>query len=1074
MDNNRIGIFAGIALLLIIGVIAGVFLMNDGSDDGNIAVATTDDSGQTRDKTERDPIIDVDPARGRTGSGTSKTDTSNNSNSNESKTPKAKIAITIAISGTAFDIDDDPVSGVTLTLLPEKGSETTGPTAVTNDEGRFTFKASVYDGHDYFVACLEESKAISVSSTFAVQKDTPVEGVTIYVYEAARAYGQVLNAADMSPLEGVAVELTGRDSKAERLGRLLGRLSPSVSDSLGNFSLEAMAPGDYVALAVKEGWSANPINPITRQQQEFALVEYSNLELRPFILTEAGGIEGRVLNKSDNGPVVGATVELSTILGGSIEITTTDEKGAFKFATVPPSMGGGRGGPGPAGGISGVVLRATSPGFGMGTRNVSVRSGQTKKNQDIILDTGCSVSGLVIDDKSQPIAGAKVYYNENGILAGAEMVVGVGTPDRAISTTTDDQGRFTLSGLPPGNVNIAAEAEGFANASTVVAATPDNVAETTLTLMPAGTIFGQVTDEFGDPIEGVPLAAYESQGGGQLGFIMKTFFGESLPDRGDSLLMQTEVKTDSEGRYRLEGLKPAKYTVVANSRDYEKHFSGEIEVKPAKEIEHNFTLVRGGRIYGKVMDAQMAPVANAAVTCAMVGNEGHAMVRTSYTDRNGNYEITGLPAGQYTVRRDETNFAKFILPDPKSRVTVKAGESVEFNLFDRKENTARIYGRITLDGKAYKNKSVVLAGGNMIGFAADTTTTDDRGYYEFNNVSLGSYQIAQGGGRGMPSLVRQRVYVNKAEDIEVNIAWKTVTIRGRVELEGGGVPEKPVKVFANPISPNDNDRTQDDEDVNELESMVFRETTTDKETGEFEIKGLSPGFYRVTARGDAGMVVKPYLSVKADVAGLVLILPRQSATLKGVVKGLDEAEPNTPFGLIGALTIEDKDGNSVSLGGMDNAVNLTDKKEYEIPNLAAGTYTVTMSISGYAPSTIKAVVLTSGETTSIEHTFESAGKARIVLENDDIGVESAYELTYEIRHSDGSLFKKRFTFLDFFNQDSDTQQNTDDNAFIISDLPPDSYTITLTLPGYKEVKREFTVIAGETTEVRVRFEKDDG
>src|SRR5690606_38193143 len=126
----------------------------------------------------------------------------------------------------------------------------------------------------------------------------------------------------------------------------------------------------------------------------------------------------------------------------------------------------------------------------------------------------------------------------------------------------------------------------------------------------------------------------------------------------------------------------------------------------------------------------------------------------------------------------------------------------------------------------------------------------------------------------------------------------------------------------------------EDENVNSLEMMVFREVQADKETGAFEITGLSPGFYRLTVRSEKnGMVTKPYLNLRASVKGVVMTLPREGASLKGVVKGLDNAEKNTPFGLIAALTIEDEKGNPLALGGFDNGVNLTDSKEFTVKNL---------------------------------------------------------------------------------------------------------------------------------------------
>ena len=79
---------------------------------------------------------------------------------------------------------------------------------------------------------------------------------------------------------------------------------------------------------------------------------------------------------------------------------------------------------------------------------------------------------------------------------------------------------------------------------------------------------------------------------------------------------------------------------------------------------------------------------------------------------------------------------------------------------------------------------------------------------------------------------------------------------------------------------------------------------------------------------------------------------------------------------------------------------------------------------------------------------------------------------HRIVNSKGEPFKKRFTFLDFFNSDGSASQNAEENSFVIKDLPPETYTITLKLPGYKNAVQTFTVVAGETAEASVEFEAE--
>ncbi|MCZ7605432.1 MAG: carboxypeptidase-like regulatory domain-containing protein [Planctomycetota bacterium] len=139
-----------------------------------------------------------------------------------------------------------------------------------------------------------------------------------------------------SPLEDVNITLEGRDERMTRLGRLLGRVQPIRSAADGSFAIERVAPGKYLVRAAKQGWMANDFNPVTRAVQEMVLDEYANFELLPFILVQAGIVEGRVLRKSDKSPIAGAGVELSTVLGGSLDSVVTDAEGKYRFENVPP------------------------------------------------------------------------------------------------------------------------------------------------------------------------------------------------------------------------------------------------------------------------------------------------------------------------------------------------------------------------------------------------------------------------------------------------------------------------------------------------------------------------------------------------------------------------------------------------------------------------------------------------------------------------------------------------------------------------------------------------------------------
>ncbi len=1086
MQRSKLPVMIGVLLFLVLGLVGLFFVFQSerpgkGARENRIADEETSNKPWARKTPDASGRESNSPAPEKTP---------------EPVLPKT-LPITGKISGIVVDSEDAPLAGVSVVLLPENGNTVSGPSASTNEKGEFNYEATVESGEPYFVACLREDYAVAATDVFKITADQPsINNLKLKLFHPARVHGAVISGDDSKPLEGVSIVLSAprMNAREDRLARLLGRFKPVLSDVQGKYEVTQIPPGNYTVKAIKKGWVSNEFNPLTRDSQNTELAEFANVELLTFVLIQAGIVEGRVLKKSDKAPVAGARVELTTMLGGSFGSQVTDAEGKYRFENAPPSIMGRapRGSPGAAtgqgpAGMGGIEVRALADDYAVASVSVMPEAGKTVQAPDLLLEDGCIVRGRVVDEKMNGIAGAAVYFNNNPILQGGEMVVGLALPPRAVSTTSESDGSFSLKYIPPsGDKNraraICASAQGYSNGETQVQVTPGAPTENVLiTLVPAGSITGKITDEAGEPLAGVAVAAYEGDGPQQLGQIMNAFFGEELPDRGSNSIVPPAIHSKEDGSYRIDGLKPKKYIVLANSRQYEKHVSKAMEVKAGATIEYNIVLVAGGVIFGRVFDSQEKPVSGAAVTAALqlLGSENSdILVRTAYSDSNGAYEISGLKAGTYTVKRFDTDFMSFFIPNPASSVIVKRGERTRFDLYDQRPGTARIYGRVRVDGQPYASKGLVMYGQGRRGTAVNQTTTDDQGNYEFRSVPLGTYQIAQkleGIPLPFPNLVRKTIRVDKAQDIEFNIDYVTVTISGTVSLDGGGVPEGTVRVWVNPVNAQNEDGSPADTDqqLSPIEEIVATRADCDPKTGNFEIKGLSPGAYKLTVRSDKyGMLTKPYLNVQANVAGLSLVLPRDGATLHGIAKGLENAKsggfpPNT---ILGVVTLEDPKGGQLTLGE-NGVVNLFEKKEFDIKNLPPGTYNVILSITNYAPTRINNVVFETGRVTNVEFNVISSGSAKIIVTNTDLNIDEAYQLTYEIKDSKGATYKKPFTFLDFFNPDGSMAQSTTENAFTIKDLPQDTYTIYFKHPEYEDAQATFTVVTGQTVDVPVTLKK---
>jgi hypothetical protein len=157
--------------------------------------------------------------------------------------------------------------------------------------------------------------------------------------------------------------------------------------------------------------------------------------------------------------------------------------------------------------------------------------------------TAVMAGRIVALDTGRPIGRARV------------IVTGGGRP---FSTTTDDEGRFRLDGLPAARYTITATKAGYvdgvhgqrrpgAPGTPVALADGQQVTDVTVGLMRGGVITGHVADEGGDPLAMAIVTVHRQQ------FV-----------NGERQLTAAGVdQSDDRGQFRVFGLPPGDYFVSA-------------------------------------------------------------------------------------------------------------------------------------------------------------------------------------------------------------------------------------------------------------------------------------------------------------------------------------------------------------------------------------------------------------------------------------------------------------------------------------------------------------------------------
>lgn len=318
-----------------------------------------------------------------------------------------------------------------------------------------------------------------------------------------------------------------------------------------------------------------------------------------------------------------------------------------------------------------------------------------------------------------------------------------------------------------------------------------------------------------------------------------------------------------------------------------------------------------GVITGRVMLGDK-PVPNITVALAP-GDPGpqRKSVAQATTDFEGNYRLTGVPAGRYNVAPLAPTMIGPTDPMygmPGRSVLISEGEIVEKIDFTLARGGV-ITGRITdADGKPVIEERVQLSPVDnsmreRFGFYSNPfmLQTDDRGVYRIYGVPAGRYTLSVGispqEGMVRVGLVRRGYYqrtfypgetdIKKAgiievseggevKDIDIKLGRQAqaFTVSGKVVDADTGRPVPNVLIGYGSYRPNEK----------RLMSFGFGESRTDAR-GQFRIEGIVPGRYAAFVWAETGAYSEPapFELTDADVSGLEIKM-RRGASLSGVAQ----------------------------------------------------------------------------------------------------------------------------------------------------------------------------------------------
>ena len=426
-------------------------------------------------------------------------------------------------------------------------------------------------------------------------------------------------------------------------------------------------------------------------------------------------IYGSVVDAESGIPVTGATVLVSGTPGHA---TSSDRSGAFELHTVPTR--------------SDVSLWATAHGYASAWANAGATHQTSPTDVTIGLKPAATLFGLVKDASDQPVAGAGIWAEPQGV--GSRSSRWSLREQRATSGT---DGTFRIpDALYDSPYRITVRAPGFPSTTTdVPPITRDAAADPVWIVLTRGRqTRGRIVDTDGSPVAGAEIRLRWPPGSERVLYL----------DRLDATKPTT---TDERGEFRFPAVSAGEYEVRAVHSEYLAPGNARTEV-PEGEGDFDlgsFTMVLGAEIHGFVADPDGEPVASATIEVNRYGAD-RDQERTTTTELDGAFRLGGLPHAPVDLSVRADGYAPMALRQARPGtgepilIELQAGANLAVRVVDDAGNpVARAHVRVDPD-----TETMMQAGGWSSQDYVKRTGSDGRFHFKHLNAGTWSLEATEG------------------------------------------------------------------------------------------------------------------------------------------------------------------------------------------------------------------------------------------------------------------------------------------------------------------------------------------